>query len=558
MDVIFDNPTHHLDFFVSSTNVTPEYWKNIKTAGLSTSGFTRRVAAEQAEEAQHREALILSEFTPEKYLLTHCTACCGVQTEQSPDWYIKPEFTEDPHNQYINNNGDGWTNEMLFVCYKTFIGGHNYYNHIQDPAQSKGRIIDAVCRKVVLANEGKEDEIFTYYVDLLVATNSKHADIIKRIENGELTTLSMGCLTAYTTCSQCGHKAITEEELCSHIRYNKRSYFTDENGQQRLVAELCGSLDGSDPESVTFIEISWVEIPAFAGAVTRNTLAVTPPKESALIKRKTSSKKLPAGIVDTEYILQNLSARKMTRAMAAKLFVETNSAPDKNRLVKIALMVWAAEGDEPPAEKPKESEEETKINKLLEAPSKEEAPKEDTPEETSAPSEEAPEEAPAPKEPPPPPEKPWDDTAPITEVVDHATETLMSMVRKNLDKKIEKEMGEYGIKDKKGLPTPFSRALFNEPLNASIIKIMPSKELHRIGIELRGNKEAFNLKEIQKIAKILSNDCTPPATLPNGNIIFNINIKPKFNNRVSNIIEKASAQSLAKSFRKLGYKTVIL
>lgn len=57
---------------------------------------------------------------------------------------------------------------------------------------------------------------------------------------------------------------------CDHIRYEKGNTFIRPDGKKGVIAELCGHSD--DPDSVQFIEASWVENPAFKGAVTHNIL----------------------------------------------------------------------------------------------------------------------------------------------------------------------------------------------------------------------------------------------------------------------------------------------
>ncbi|MEL7339116.1 MAG: hypothetical protein AAGM67_01420, partial [Bacteroidota bacterium] len=87
----------------------------------------------------------------------------------------------------------------------------------------------------------------------------------------KMDTLSMGCTLVESQCTKCGHVAVDETDLCEHIKYEKGNRFFYPNGQQGIVAELCGhhSLEGG---GVNFIEASWVENPAFKGAVLRNTL----------------------------------------------------------------------------------------------------------------------------------------------------------------------------------------------------------------------------------------------------------------------------------------------
>lgn len=99
------------------------------------------------------------------------------------DYYIKPLSTK-----FVNNNGDSWSREVLLASYPTFIGGHNFLEHVQIEEQSKGRIIDAVARDI-------GDSV---YIDILVATDRKHTQLVWDIESGKLGTLSMGCFIAGT------------------------------------------------------------------------------------------------------------------------------------------------------------------------------------------------------------------------------------------------------------------------------------------------------------------------------------------------------------------------
>jgi len=215
---------------------------------------------------------------PDQYLFTHCTIVASVDTDTVPnaklghvkvgsktvnrkwaDYYIKPESS-----QYVNNNGDSWSREVLKMAYPTFIGAHNFQEHVQIEEQSKGRIIDAVARDI-----GE-----SLYVDILVATDRKNAALIQDIESGRMGTLSMGCTTDFTICTKCGHFAVDETELCECIRHAKLNTFLDDSGQTRVIAELCGhqSYDENPeaPGGVRFIEGSWVAVPAFPGAVMRN------------------------------------------------------------------------------------------------------------------------------------------------------------------------------------------------------------------------------------------------------------------------------------------------
>ncbi len=231
----------------------------------------RRAALSPAPDFKNRESakIVLQEYDPKKYLLTHCTIIASVDTEAAPtelgrhmvdgfqidrrypDYYITSQTSK-----YVNNNHDAWERKLLLSCFKTFIGAENYVEHIQIPELSKGKIIDAAARNI-------GDSIYT---------DKRHDPLVKAIVGGHLGTLSMGCSVDFTTCTRCGNTAEDETNLCPHVRYFKGSEFIDELGQRRKTAELCGH-SKAEPGSVKFIEASWVANPAFTGAVLRNILS---------------------------------------------------------------------------------------------------------------------------------------------------------------------------------------------------------------------------------------------------------------------------------------------
>ena len=204
---------------------------------------------------------IVSKYEPDKYLLTHCTIIASVDVEKDNPHFITPETT-----RFVNNNYDAWERDLLLGCYKTFIGANNYVEHVQVEDLAKGKVIDAVAREVIFPSKtANEREAKSIYVDILVATDRKHKKLVKDIEEERTNKLSMGCAVAFTICSKCGNKAEDTVQLCRHIKYEKGNKFLDDSGVERIVAELCGHKD--DPESVKFIDASWVENPAFTGAV---------------------------------------------------------------------------------------------------------------------------------------------------------------------------------------------------------------------------------------------------------------------------------------------------
>ena len=228
-----------------------------------------------------------AEFGQSDFLFSHASIVASVKASDN-GYYI-----ESPSDELVNNNGNAWTNEVLLAAFRSFIGAENYYEHVQVPELSKGKILDAVVRPVQYTGKnGKETEI--YYVDILVATNRKHDKLVNRIEAGELTTMSMGCIANVTTCSRCGHESSGDDESCEHVKNEILQYFKDEDGKDRITAELCGRsyVDDSgnrvgDPESIKFIEASWVENPAFSGAVLNHYISEVPKNAAKLLNMPT-------------------------------------------------------------------------------------------------------------------------------------------------------------------------------------------------------------------------------------------------------------------------------
>lgn len=264
-------------------------WDEVRARAVSLgSPFDRREA--------HK--VVLDKFHPDKFLLSHCTIIASVDTEtpQLPlgrqvvdgfqidrkyaDYFVTPETSK-----YINNNNDCWERNLLLACFRTFIGGENYVEHLQIPELSKGKIIDAAARDI-------GDSV---YVDILVATDMKHRPLITAVQTKQLQTLSMGCQVAFTTCTKCGNVAEDETQLCPHIRYMKGNTFIDGLGKTRKIAELCGHVK-AEPGSVKFIEASWVANPAFTGAVLRNIL--TPEEAEAYGKRVQVAFSQPTRVAD--------------------------------------------------------------------------------------------------------------------------------------------------------------------------------------------------------------------------------------------------------------------
>lgn len=252
-------------------HTTGSGWDNIRVAAAQPR--MDRSLVDQASK------ILKKDFDPADYLLSHATIVASVDAQDVPGvrlgaatvdgrrvmrkttaYRVKPEC-----EKYINNNFDCFSRPVMVRAYPTFSGAHNFLEHVQIEDLSKGRILDAVARDI-------GDSV---YVDILIATDRKHAELIRDIESGELTTLSMGCSIDGSTCTKCGHWAADETEFCECVRYYKGNTFYDEQGNQHRVAELCGDETLDPTGGVTFIEASWVKVPAFKGAVARNILTLS-------------------------------------------------------------------------------------------------------------------------------------------------------------------------------------------------------------------------------------------------------------------------------------------
>jgi len=244
------------DCKVATPIINVNSWFQNRIAKISPIGYDIEAKFEKANK------IILNSFPAKDYLFSHATIMSSLSVDDNVEYYITPKTSK-----MLNANGDGWETKLLKIAYSTFRGAYNYLEHHQVPADKKGWVVDAISREVEI--EGEKPVI---YIDLLVATEKKHEDLIARIESGQLNSMSMGCKVSYTYCSKCGNKAKDEVDLCEHIRYQKGNTFYDENGVQRVIGELCGHY--SDPSSVEFIEASWVADPAFKGAVKRNFIPI--------------------------------------------------------------------------------------------------------------------------------------------------------------------------------------------------------------------------------------------------------------------------------------------
>lgn len=213
-----------------------------------------------ASDNKHDVQVDFSRFTPDKYLLSHCTAVAGVELEPDGHTIVVP------HGKWVNSNGNAWSNQVLLDSYKTFIWAENYLEHVQVKEFSKGKVIDAVAWVVYQQEAGYKEKIPTVFIDCLIATNKKkHPKLVNDVKSGKLGAVSMGCSITHSQCSKCGKVIEEGTDTCSHIKHDLGKAYRDSEGNRRIISELCGVPGVKD--SNVFVELSFVRQPAFSPAI---------------------------------------------------------------------------------------------------------------------------------------------------------------------------------------------------------------------------------------------------------------------------------------------------
>lgn len=226
-----------------------------------------------------------NEYNTNDYLFTHASIVSSVETDKTGYRIIEP------CEELVNANGNAWTNQVLPHCFRTFVGGFNFVEHVQIPELSKGKILDAILRPVVYIGRNGKKKANVYYVDILIATARKFDDLVSRIEDGTLSTLSMGCIANVTQCSACGKLIRESDENCNHLEQELGKFIEDATGKY-IVSELVGALDEKGKyieHSCDFIEASWVEQPAFEGAVSNFFIESPQTKDNLITSDKMNS-----------------------------------------------------------------------------------------------------------------------------------------------------------------------------------------------------------------------------------------------------------------------------
>lgn len=205
-----------------------------------------------------------------------------------------------------NANGDSFPYDELKNAYTSFIGKGVFIDHDTDSVEKiKGIILDAAF---------KEDPREGAWVELFLGVHRENEDLVRKIESGQITDVSMGCLVQAGTCSICGNvwRGETDDQgypsnNCEHVPHYKASAWKD----GRKVYEDC--------HDVEFVEISFVTNGADRQAVILDN-KISPVKDipeniAHLVDQTRSNKK----VANTQ-VVENMLVRYANDQISTALF----------------------------------------------------------------------------------------------------------------------------------------------------------------------------------------------------------------------------------------------
>jgi hypothetical protein len=161
-----------------------------------------------------------------------------------------------------NKNGDYFPEKDLKKQYQNFVttfdkegkinGGALIFKHHKNKLHL-GHPWFGVVKKAFYNDRMRRVEL------LLEVHEDKAADIVKRIDKGDIIAVSMGVRIPYDTCSICQNKARTRKEYCVHLKRSLRKTLPD----GRKVYAINGEYDYTKHKKpLNFFDISIVFRPA--------------------------------------------------------------------------------------------------------------------------------------------------------------------------------------------------------------------------------------------------------------------------------------------------------
>lgn len=130
-----------------------------------------------------------------------------------PDFlYVKVRAVSAGEYYGDNKNGDFFPEDELKQHYTSFLTAHVFKNHEnKDVANAIGGVVSANW------DDNMKCVILILKIDRKIAPT-----VVRSIEKGYMTDVSMGCRVPYSLCSICGNKARNAKEYCDHIKYFRR------------------------------------------------------------------------------------------------------------------------------------------------------------------------------------------------------------------------------------------------------------------------------------------------------------------------------------------------
>lgn len=169
-----------------------------------------------------------------------------------------------------NGNGDYFPRRELEASYQTFAGRQLFLNHESDhPIKSIGKILDAY--------EVEDPETGEYYIECLAKIDRKlHPEMARKVETGELNTVSMGCSCEASKCSICGTTIHTDNDMkCSHLEPGGilKEYTAELDMPEYNIKKGDRMKAFSINSGLCFNELSIVNVPADAAAFIKTVIA---------------------------------------------------------------------------------------------------------------------------------------------------------------------------------------------------------------------------------------------------------------------------------------------
>lgn len=205
-----------------------------------------------------------------------------------------------------NKNADCFPYDELKKAYPSFTGKGVYQDHKTDSVDDmRGLILDSVFREY-----DKEIDGGNAWVELLIAIDKSYEDLCRKVSNGSITDVSMGCSVLEGVCSICGNKCRGKMDdygnvidMCDHIKFYKGDTFSN-----KLVYEDCYGVD--------FLEISMVTDGADSQAL-------------ILDKNIKFSSEIPVNI--SPYVTDNLSLKKVANLNSLDVLISDLSDTESQK-----------------------------------------------------------------------------------------------------------------------------------------------------------------------------------------------------------------------------------